>query len=301
MLMSGLNGLLAALVTPFSADGESVDESALRKLVEHTVASGVHGLVPCGSTGEFASMTNAERRQVVEIVVNQVAGRVPVLAHTAAMTTREAVSLSRHAEQVGAAGVMVVAPYYEPLTVEEIKTYYRDIAESVSIDIMIYNLPGATGVNLPPEDIAELASSHSTIRYIKDSSANFSQAARLIHEYGDLVSTFVGWDTLYFAALVEGASGSVHGAGNLVPAELVSIYDSVRAGDVEAARRVWNRVFPIMQFLVSGGYVTGVKAALEFLGLPAGPPRAPIERLGGARAAELKEILEKVRPYPGGA
>src|ERR1700747_3379327 len=128
MLMSGLNGLLAALVTPLSADGESVDESAQRKLVEHTVASGVHGLVPCGSTGEFASMTNAERRQVVEIVVNQVAGRVPVLAHTARMTTREAVSLSRHAEQVGAAGVMVVAPYYEPLTVEEIKTYYRDIA-----------------------------------------------------------------------------------------------------------------------------------------------------------------------------
>ena len=295
--MTEINGLLAALVTPFTADGVSVDTTMLRKLVEHTVTSGVHGLVPCGSTGEFASLTSAERRQVVETVIDQVAGRVPVLAHTAAMTTAEAISLSRHAEETGAAGLMVVAPYYEPLTVEEVKTYYRQIADSVSIDIMIYNLPVATGVNLRPEDIAELAASHPSIRYVKDTSGDFSQAARLIHEYRDLVSTFVGWDTLYFASLVEGASGSVNGAANLLPAELASIYNLVQAGDVAAARRAWSRVYPVMRFLVSGGYVAGVKAALDLLGLPVGPPRGPVAELAGARAAELKELLQDLSPH----
>ncbi len=290
--MGGLNGLLVALVTPFSADGESVADGALRKLVEHTVVSGVHGLVSCGSTGEFAALTNAERRQVLDSVLDQAAGRVPVLAHTGAMTTREAIALSRHAEEAGAAALMVVAPYYEPLTVEEIKAYYRGIAEAVSLEIMIYNLPAATGVNLQPEDIADLATRHPNIRYVKDTSSNFSQGTRLVHEYGDLVSTFVGDDTFYFAALVEGASGSVNGAGNFIPAELVSIYESVQAGEVGAARREWDRVYPIMQFLVSGGYVTGVKAALEFMGLPAGDPRGPIGRLNGDRAAGLKEILQ---------
>jgi 4-hydroxy-tetrahydrodipicolinate synthase len=290
--MSGWHGLLVALVTPFSADGESVDDGALRNLVEHIVTSGAHGLVACGSTGEFAAQTSAERRQVLESVLDQAAGRAPVLAHTGAMTTREAVALSRHAEQAGAAGLMVVAPYYEPLSVEEIKTYYRDIAAAVSIDIMIYNLPVATGVNLQPEDIADLASQHQNIRYVKDTSGSFSQGTRLVHEYGDLVSTFVGEDTFYFAALVDGAAGSVNGAGNFIPAELVSIYESVQAGDTGAARREWDRVFPIMRFLVSGGYVTGVKAALQHLGLPGGDPRAPIGRLSDARAAELTEIME---------
>jgi 4-hydroxy-tetrahydrodipicolinate synthase len=298
--MSGLTGLLVALVTPFTADGESVDDGALRRLVEHTVVSGAHGLVSGGSTGEFAAQTGAERRHVLETVLDQAAGRVPVLAHTGAMTTREAIALSRHAEESGAAALMVVAPYYEPLSVAEIKAYYRDIAAATSIDIMIYNLPVATGVNLRPEDIADLASGHQNIRYVKDTSSNFSQGIRLVHDYGDVISTFVGDDTFYFAALVEGASGSVNGAGNFIPAELVSIYESVRAGDVAAAAREWERVFPVMRFLVSGGYVTGVKAALEVLGLPVGDPRAPIERLGGARAAELQEILRNFSPVPAG-
>jgi 4-hydroxy-tetrahydrodipicolinate synthase len=298
--MSGLTGLLVALVTPFTADGESVDDGALRRLVEHTVVSGAHGLVSGGSTGEFAAQTGAERRHVLETVLDQAAGRVPVLAHTGAMTTHEAIALSRHAEESGAAALMVVAPYYEPLSVAEIKAYYRDIAAATSIDIMIYNLPVATGVNLRPEDIADLASGHQNIRYVKDTSSNFSQGIRLVHDYGDVISTFVGDDTFYFAALVEGASGSVNGAGNFIPAELVSIYESVRAGDVAAAAREWERVFPVMRFLVSGGYVTGVKAALEVLGLPVGDPRAPSERLGGARAAELQEILRNFSPVPAG-
>jgi 4-hydroxy-tetrahydrodipicolinate synthase len=298
--MSGWHGLLTALVTPFSADGEAVDDGALRELVEHVVTAGGHGLVACGSTGEFAAQTGAERRQVLESVLDQTAGRVPVVAHTGAMTTREAVALARHAEQAGAAGLMVVAPYYEPLSVGEVKAYYRDVAAAVSCDIMVYNLPVATGVNLQPEDIADLASKHQNIRYVKDTSGSFSQGTRLVHDYRDLVSTFVGEDTFYFAALVDGAAGSVNGAGNFIPAELAAIYESVRAGDTGAARREWDRVFPVMRFLVSGGYVTGVKGALKHLGLPGGDPRAPIGRLSRERAAELAEIMAEFRRAPAG-
>ena len=294
--MSDLHGLLNALATPFTAGGEDVDESALRSLVEYSITSGLHGLVPCGSTGEFAAMTEAERRRVVEIVIDQTAGRVPVVSHTAAMTTREAIALSQHAESAGAAAVMVVGPYYEPLTVDEMLDHFRAVADSISIDVMVYNLPIATGVNLLPEHLASLAADVPNVRYVKDTSGDFTQGAKLIHEYGDVLDVFVGHDTLYFSSLVEGASGSVNGAANLICPELVEIYNQVKEGDVLAARKVWDRIYPLMQFLVSGGYVTGVKGALEILGRDAGHPRAPIQALSSEREAELRLILAALEP-----
>jgi len=292
--MARLRGVLNALVTPFTNDGEAVDEPALRALVERTTAGGVHGLVPCGSTGEFPSLSQDERRLVLEIVVDQSAGRVPVIAHTGAMTTREAVVLSRHAEQVGVVAIMLVAPYYEPLTLSEVTRYYQEVADAVSLDIMIYNLPTATGVNLSPPEIAKLAAEVPNVRYVKDTSGDFSQAACLIHDYADVVSTFVGLDTLYLSSLVEGAAGSVLGAANLVPAELASIYDAVEAGDIERATKMWEAVYPLMRFLVSGGYVSGLKGGLEIMGWPIGVPRSPVEPLGEPRLSELRGVLSSM-------
>jgi 4-hydroxy-tetrahydrodipicolinate synthase len=294
--MSSLHGLLTALVTPFTAGGDSVDEPRLRALVDYNVESGVHGLVPGGSTGEFAAMSDDERRHVLEIVVDQTAGRIPVIAQTGGMTTKEAIGLSRHAEATGATAVMVVGPYYEPLTVNETMHHFRAIASSVGIDVMVYNLPVATGVNLLPQDLAMLAGDVPNIRYVKDTSGDFTQGARLIHEYSDVVAVFIGHDTLYFASLVEGAAGSVNGGGNFIAAELVEIYDHVKAGDIEAARTIWNRVFPVAEFLVSGGYVTGVKGALDILGKSAGAPRPPMETLEGTRELALRNILSTIEP-----
>jgi 4-hydroxy-tetrahydrodipicolinate synthase len=294
--MSSLYGLLTALVTPFTSGGDSVDEPRLRSLVDYNIESGVHGLVPGGSTGEFAAMSDDERRRVLEIVIDQTAGRIPVIAQTGGMTTREAIDLSIHAEKSGAAAVMVVGPYYEPLTLNETMNHFRSIAASVGIDVMVYNLPVATGVNLLPDDLAALANDVQNIRYVKDTSGDFTQGARLIHEYGDLLAVFIGHDTLYFASLVEGAAGSVNGAANFIAAELVEIYKKVKAGDVAAARNLWDRVFPVAQFLVSGGYVTGVKGALDILGKPAGAPRPPMEILEGERETELRGILAAFEP-----
>jgi 4-hydroxy-tetrahydrodipicolinate synthase len=295
--MAELRGVLNALLTPFTSDGEVVEERLLRALVDHSIRGGIHGLVPCGSTGEFTSLSLDERKLVLEIVLDETAGRVPVVAHTGAMTTREAVSLSRHAERAGASAVMLVAPYYEPLTLNEVSRYYKDVAASVGISVMVYNLPAATGVNLNPEEIAKLAALVPNIRYVKDTSGDMSQAARLIHEYGDVISTFVGHDTLYLASIVEGASGSVLGTGNLLPSELAAIWDALQAQELERARAMWAEIFPLMRFLVSGSYVAGLKSGLEILGFPIGVPRAPLEALGERQLSDLKTILSAL-PSP---
>ena len=226
-MADGLKGVYSAVATPLTVD-QGLDEPGLRRLVDRTIDGGVHGLVPCGSTGEFSALTRSERERVVEVVIEQTAGRVPVVPQTGATSTREAIALSRHAEGLGAEAIMVVAPYYEPFTVAETKRYYADVAGSVAIPVMAYNLPAATGINLTPEILGELIAEVPNVKYVKDTSGDFTAAAQLIHEYGDAVSVFVGWDTLFLAALLEGAAGSVIGAANVVPRELVSIYDAVQ-------------------------------------------------------------------------
>ncbi len=290
--MPELHGLMSAMTTPMTADGGTVDEGVLRELTERTIKAGVHGLVPCGSTGEFAALTAAERRTVVDVVIDQAGGRVPVVPHVGAMSTGEAIAHAKHAEQAGAAGLMVVAPYYEPLDLQETKRYFLDVASSVQVPIMVYNLPVATGVNLAPDEVAALARQAQNIKYVKDTSGDFSQAARLIHDHGDVLSTFVGWDTLYLAALVEGGAGSVNGAANFITPQLVDVYDKVQAGQITEAKQTWNEIFPLMQFLVSGGYVAAVKAALRILGYPAGASRQPIGDLPEERRNELEGILK---------
>ena len=290
--MSEIAGVLSAVVTPFTGEDSELDETRLRELVDRTISARAHGLVPCGLTGEFAAMSPGERRTVAEGVLDQVGGRVPVIMHVGAMTTRDAIGLARHAETSGAAAVMAVPPCYEPLTVAETKHYFRAIEDALSVPVLLYNLPVATGVNLTPDDVVDLARSTGNIRYVKDTTGDLSQAARLIHDYGDLVKTFVGWDTLYLASLVEGAPGSIIGAANFVTPQLRAVYDAVQAGDVATAKTRWQGTFPIMGFLVSGGYVAGVRGALDILGFPVGAARAPMGELQPARRAELETLLK---------
>ncbi|KUI29304.1 dihydrodipicolinate synthase family protein [Mycobacterium sp. GA-2829] len=286
----GLKGVYSAVATPFTPD-QDLDEAGLRALVDRTIEAGVHGLVPCGSTGEFSTLSRAERERVVEIVIEQSAGRVPVVPQTGATSTREAIEISKHAEKAGAEAIMVVAPYYEPFSVDETKKYYADVAGAVGVPVMAYNLPAATGVNLTPRILGELIDQVPNVKYVKDTSGDFTAAAQLIHEFGDAVSVFVGWDTLFFAALIEGAAGSVIGAANVVPRELVAVYDAVQAGDLSGARRRWKAVFPLMSTFVSGGYNAGIKGGLELIGASAGPQRSPGADVDGERLVALQKNL----------
>jgi 4-hydroxy-tetrahydrodipicolinate synthase len=288
-MSSQLRGVLSALATPFAPDGR-IDTSALRRLVDRNIDGGVHGLVACGSTGEFAAMSGAERRLVVETVIDQAADRVPVVAQTGAVSTAEAVELSRHAEAAGASVVMAVAPYYEPLTLDETLHYLRTVAAAVDVPVMLYNLPPATGVNLTPEIVGELAGEVENIRYIKDTSADLAQAGKLIHNHGDVIATFVGWDSLILAALTEGAAGVMAGTANVMPAELVSIHQAVCDGEFERAQSEWTQIYPLMDAIMSAPFIQAVKTALNALGFPAGGVREPLLDLDGGTAATIASL-----------
>ena len=296
-MTSSLSGVLVALATPFSDYG-SVNESRLRALVDRTIDGGVHGVVACGSTGEFSALTSDERRLVVETVVDQTAHRVPVVAQTGSTSTGEAITLARHAQSVGADVIMPVAPYYEPLTLAETTHYLRRVASSVEIPVMLYNLPAATGVDLPPDTIAALAREVDNIRYVKNTSPDMAQAAQLIHYYGDLVGTFVGWDSLILSSLVYGSAGVMAGTANVVPAEIVAVHDAVKAGDLQSAREVWARIYPLLDTALTTSYVAAVKAALEAVGFSAGPTREPVRPLEPADASRITELASAFCPQP---
>lgn len=290
-----LRGVLTALATPFTENG-TIDEASLRILVNRSIAGGVHGVVACGSTGEFSTLSSAERRLVVEIVVDQVAGRVPVVAQTGATSTAEAIRLSRHAQSAGADVVMAVAPYYEPLTIDETLSYLRAVAGSVDIPVMLYNLPVATGVDLDPDTVGALAREVENIRYIKNTTVDMAQSARLIHNHGDVISTFVGWDSLLLSALAEGAAGVMAGTANVVPAELVAVYDAVSAGNLGQAREAWARVYPLIDAIMGQPFIPAVKAGLAAVGFPVGNPREPVAGLDPAAAARIAELAAGLQP-----
>lgn len=287
-----LSGVLTALVTPFDSEG-AVDEACLRRVVDRSIDGGVHGVVPCGSTGEFSSLSSAERRLVVETVIDQTAGRVPVIAQTGAQSTAEAIELSQHAEKAGAAVVMLVAPYYEPLSEAETKLYLRTVADAVSLPVMLYNLPVATGVNMSPDFIGGLAREVENIQYVKDTTGDLSQAGKLIHHYGDVISTFVGWDALLIAALAEGAAGVMAGTGNVFPADLVSIHAAIVDGDLNRAQTEWASLYPLLDAIMSAPFASAVKAALNASGFPVGDPRHPVLPLTPDEAATIKRLASE--------
>lgn len=289
--------MLTALATPFAADG-NVDEASLRALVDRSIAGGVHGVVACGSTGEFSTLSSDERRLVVETVVDHVAGRVPVIAQTGATSTAEAIRLSRHAQSAGADVVMTVAPYYEPLSIDETLSYLQAVAGSVDIPVMLYNLPMATGVDLDPDTVGALAREVENIRYIKNTTVDMAQSARLIRNHGDVISTFVGWDSLLLSALAEGAAGVVAGTANVVPAELVAVYDAVSAGNLGQAREAWARVYPLIDAIMAQPFIPAVKAGLAAVGFPVGRPREPVAGLDPAAAARIAELAAGLHPVP---
>ncbi|MGA3220377.1 MAG: 4-hydroxy-tetrahydrodipicolinate synthase [Acidimicrobiales bacterium] len=285
-----LQGILPALVTPFTDEGP-IDEAALRALVSRLVAAGVSGLVPCGSTGEFTTLSFDERKRVTEVVAEEAAGAVPVVPQTGALTTKEAVELSKHAEGVGAGAVMVVPPFYEPPAWADLLEHYEAVAGAIGVPIMVYNIPAASGTRMTVERIAELASIPG-VGYIKDSSADAVLLTQLIQEYSDRLGIFNGADTLSFCALAAGARGAVWGAANFIPELTVELYRRLAVDkDLDAARAVWDKIWPICHILESTNYASAVKTACELAGAPVGPTRAPVRLLDDDGRKQLAAAL----------
>lgn len=287
-----LTGILAAVPTPFTADGSALDEPALVALVDRLVAAGVHGLVPCGTTGEFTSLTPDEHRRVIELYVSAAGGRVPVVAGVGALTTAGAIDLVQHAERAGADAVMLVPPFYDPLDLATLKVFLADVAAATSLPIMYYNVPGATGIRLDAAQVAELGAIEG-VDYLKDTSGDAVALTDLIVSRGGQIKAFNGWDTLTFAGLALGAEASVWGVAGIVPEQAVALWETLAVkGDLVAAREQWRDLWALSSYLESVNYVAGVKAALALVGHPVGPTRAPVQPLTAEQHAGLAAVLE---------
>jgi dihydrodipicolinate synthase/N-acetylneuraminate lyase len=289
-----LTGILAAVTTPFTADGSALDEAALRTQVDRLVSAGIHGLVPTGTTGEFTTLTDTEYRRVIELYVESAAGRVPVVAGVGALSTQGAIELAQYAEEVGADAVMLVPPFYDPLSVDTLTAFLRDVAKAITIPIVYYNVPGATGITLTAEEIARLGDIEG-IDYLKDTSGDAVALAELLAVRGDRIKAFNGWDTLTFFGITSGAEASVWGVAGIVPDLTVELWNALAIEkDLDRGRELWKGLWELSAFLESVNYVAGIKAALELIGHPAGPARLPIQPLPAADRERLASILEKV-------
>jgi 4-hydroxy-tetrahydrodipicolinate synthase len=287
-----LEGVLVALITPFTADGSDIDVEALRTHVDRLVSAGVHGLVPGGSTGEFTALTLAERKQLTEECVKASDGRVPVIAGTGALSTAEAVELSRHAAEVGAAALMVVPPFYDAPNLAQVKAHLGAIHQASGLPIVYYNIPSASGVALTPKEIASLSDVEGVL-YLKDTSGDAVGLSELLVAHTDRITAFNGWDTLTFFGLASGAKGTVWGATNVIPDLSMQLWDAVAVrGDLDEGRRLWAKIWPVCNFLESYNYAAAVKTGLELVGHPAGPVRAPFDLLDEEARAEFKRVLE---------
>lgn len=291
-MTESFHGVLPALITPFTEDGTAIDTIALAANVERLLEGGVTGLVPGGSTGEFTTLSTAERRQLIEATVEAAGGRVPVVAGTGALSTRETVELSVHAEQAGAAAVMIVPPFYDPLPWRELLAHYTAVGQAIDIPIMYYNLPGATGVRLTADRFRELQ--RAGVTSLKDTGGDAVAATELIQTDGPTLLN--GWDTLTFAALAAGVQAVVWGTASILPEECVELHrlliDDI---DLPAARELWARLWPLCNFLEDHSYSVAVKTACRLLGDTTGPVRPPLLPLDDDATQELSALLEKAK------
>ncbi len=269
-------GSCVALVTPFK--NGKVDEKKLRDLVEFHVAHGTSALVPCGSTGESSTLSYSEHNRVIEIVVKQSRGRIPVIAGTGSNSTAEAVEITRFAKSAGADAALVIVPYYNKPTQEGMIEHFNFVAKSVSIPIIIYNIPGRTGVNLLPSTLAKIVKKNKNIIGIKESSGNLDQVSEIACEMsGNKDFTLLsGDDSLTLPILSVGGKGVISVLANILPGDIQKLCSTAMSGDYSEARLLHNKMFPLMRTLFVETNPAPLKAAMEFLGMCASELRLPM-------------------------
>lgn len=290
--MRPFEGTFVALLTPFNAEGK-LDDARLRRHVEWMIVEGVHGLIPAGSAGEFLQLTDQEREGLIQITVDQAAGRVPVLAGCSADGTAEAAEWVRLAERVGADGVMVAPPFYSLPTDDEIVHHFEVVAKSMSLPVMAYNNPATTGIDMRPPLIQRLAEIPN-VRYVKESTTDVRRVEDIHRRTGGRMSVFAGIHAL--ESFLVGARGWVSVPANVAPRLSSRLYESVLNGDLIEARAISDRLWDLMELEAdTGKYVQVYKEALALLGDSMGSARSPRLPLTKAERARLAESLVALR------
>lgn len=282
------------MATPMTA-AEELDLDGLDRSVDYLIASGVHGLLPLGSTGEYYALSAEERTTVVRRVIERAAGRVPVVVGANGGSTRDVVAYSREAERLGAAGLLLAAPYYSLPTPDELFEHFRTVDAAVGIPIILYNYPGRTGVDLKPDQVERLAGLKN-VRYIKESSGEVQRMSEIIRRCGDRLKVFCGCDTAALESFLLGAVGWVGGAANFAPEIHTRLFElAVTRRDFAAATSFFYQILPLMTYLEDGGrYTQYVKAGCALRGLPVGPPRRPLLPAGAEEVESLRRTIEGV-------
>jgi 4-hydroxy-tetrahydrodipicolinate synthase len=281
-------GAWTALITPFRND--SVDEPALRALVEDQVKQGIDGLMPCGTTGESVNLSHAEFVQVVRIVIDQVKGRVPVCPGIGTASTRHSVDLARAAKDARADGMLVVSPYYNRPTQEGLFAHFAAIASAVDLPLVLYNIPGRTGVDIALPTLEKLASLPSIVA-IKEATGNVTRSAEIATRLGERFTILSGDDGLTVAIMAVGGHGVVSVASNLVPGEVARVVHLFRDGDVAGARALEQRLRPLYEALFMEASPGPVKAALAMCGRIAPEIRLPLVPPTDAAVATIRGVL----------
>lgn len=282
-------GSMVAIVTPFRKD--KINEEKFRELIEFQIENGTNAIVPCGTTGESATLTYEEHNQVVDIAINQAKGRVPVIAGTGSNSTAETIALTKHAKQAGADASLLITPYYNKPTQAGLIAHFTAVAKKINIPIVLYNVPGRTAINLLPETVAQLAKIKNILA-VKEASGNLDQMSKIISLCN--IALLSGDDSLTLPILALGGKGVISVAANLVPRDMADLVTSFLQGDLQKARRLHYKLYPLFKAIFIETNPIPVKAALEMMGLIDGELRMPLIPMQEANKAKLKNVLAEL-------
>ncbi len=287
--MTIFRGAFVAIVTPFK-DGK-LDEAGLKSLIEFHIANGTHGIVPCGTTGESATMSHEEHHRVVELTVETVAGRVPVLAGTGSNSTEETIALTKHAKDAGADGALVITPYYNKPSQEGLFQHFKAVAEAVDIPIIMYNVPSRTSINMLPPTVARCAKLKNIVG-IKEATADLNQISDVIRFCPEGFAVMSGDDFTSMPTVLIGGTGVISVTSNVAPADMAAMMDAALAGDLAKAKELHYKMFPLFNAMFIDTNPVPAKASLAMMGkIDSGDPRLPLYNMNGETEAKLKQAL----------
>ncbi|MBD5641266.1 MAG: 4-hydroxy-tetrahydrodipicolinate synthase [Desulfovibrio sp.] len=284
------SGAMTALVTPFR--NNAIDEEAYRSFIEWQIESGIHGLVPCGTTGESATLTHAEHERVIEICIDQAAGRVPVLAGAGSNNTSEAIALTKFAKKAGADGALLITPYYNKPTQEGLYEHFKAVATAVNLPLVPYNVPGRTGCNLQPSVIARLAREFpDQIVGLKAATGDMKQGSETLEQCPARFCVLSGDDLTAFPLIALGARGVISVTANIVPDRVVAMCNAAIAGKMEAGRDLHHRLFPLSAAMFMASNPIPVKTALGMMGRMSAEMRLPLCPMSAEQEGALRQVL----------
>jgi 4-hydroxy-tetrahydrodipicolinate synthase len=285
-----LKGAITAIVTPFK-NGQ-FDEEAYRALIERQIREGIHGIVPCGTTGESPTLSHAEHKRVVEVCINQVNKRVPVIAGSGSNSTAESLELTQHAEAAGADYALLITPYYNKPTQEGLYQHYKTLASQTKIPLVVYNVPGRTSVNLLPETMARLAELPNIVG-LKDATGDLKQGTKTLELCGEKITVLSGDDFTTFPLLCVGGMGVISVVSNVVPADMAGLCTAFFKGDLEGARKLHYKMWPLTEAMFYETNPVPVKTAMKMLGMSTGEVRQPLCPMSEANENKLRTVMQK--------